>query len=234
MSHKAKPSPQKKFKRIKCHYAQIASTGCTASFCQSGRMVHTDEPKVGENRSIETIEAEAVDFLHQLRRDDMIESGIALDERVTKALDEIRRSSIVSPDTDGHPVTVPGTWHQTAEKLEHGIRLSWKHARKCIMRSEYIYIKLHDYRHITTSKEMGQAIVKGMYEAFNGGEIQPSVFMFPPRKPNRPGPMVWNQQFLTFSGYRQPDGSVLDDPMNVPLTDAIVALGWKPPAIRTR
>ncbi|PFH62310.1 hypothetical protein XA68_14170 [Ophiocordyceps unilateralis] len=52
--------------------------------------------------------------------------------------------------------------------------------------------------------------------------------------PNRPGPMIWNQQFLSFAGYRQPDDSVLGDPSSVTLTEAIIALGWTPPAVRTR
>ncbi|PHH89735.1 hypothetical protein CDD83_5407 [Cordyceps sp. RAO-2017] len=102
------------------------------------------------------------------------------------------------------------------------------------MRSEYAYLKLNDLRHLRTSKEMGQALVKGMCEAFNGGDIQPSVFVFPAKKPNSSGPMVWNQQFLAFAGYRQQDGSVLGDPMNVSLTESIISLGWEPPAIRTR
>lgn len=46
--------------------------------------------------------------------------------------------------------------------------------------------------------------------------------------------MVWNQQLLAFAGYRQPDGSILGDPINVSLTDAIISIGWKPPLMRTR
>ncbi|PHH62456.1 hypothetical protein CDD81_7103 [Ophiocordyceps australis] len=229
-----RPSPHDEFKRIKGHYPALSSTGCTRSFCQSGRMTHTDEPKVGEDRSIENVEAEAIDFLHQLRRDGVIESDAALEKRLTCVLNEIRRDAVERVGQEGERIVVPQPWHQTAEELEHGIRLSWKHARKCIMRSEYGYLKLYDMRHITTSKEMGQAMVKGMSAAYNNGDIQPSVFVFPPRKPGRCGTMVWNQQFLAFAGYRQADGSILGDPMTATLTDSIIGLGWKPPAIRTR
>ncbi|RCI09068.1 hypothetical protein L249_5101 [Ophiocordyceps polyrhachis-furcata BCC 54312] len=216
-----RPSPQDEFKRIQCRYPILSSTGCTRSFCQSGRMVHTDETRVGDDdRSLEMVEAEAVDFLRQVRRDGVVENDDVLASRISAAIDEIRRTS--------------GIWHQTPQELEHGLRLSWKHARKCIMRSEYSYLKLNDLRHVKTSKEMGQLLVKGMAEAFNRGDIQPSVFVFPPKRANSPGPMVWNQQFLAFAGYRQPDGSVLGDPINASLTDSIVSLGWKPPRIRTR
>ncbi|KAF4507907.1 hypothetical protein G6O67_004355 [Ophiocordyceps sinensis] len=235
MSLKAKPCPQEEFRRIQCHYPQLASTGCTRSFCQSGRMVHTDEPSLGDDRNFETVEAEAVDFLHQLHRDGIIKSDEALGERISTVLDEIRRNAVVLPGTGRKDAeSLPGSWHQTVEELEHGLRLSWKHARKCIMRSEYSYLKLHDLRHVKTSKEMGQVLVQGMCEAFNRGDIQPSVFVFPPKRPNRPGSMVWNQQFLAFAGYRQPDGSVLGDPINVSLTESITSLGWEPPTIRTR
>lgn len=60
------------------------------------------------------------------------------------------------------------------------------------------------------------------------------VFAFAPKRPNRLGHKVWNQQLLAFAGYRQEDGTILGDPMTASLTDAIIALGWEPPAIRTR
>ncbi|RDA91142.1 hypothetical protein CP533_0431 [Ophiocordyceps camponoti-saundersi (nom. inval.)] len=230
-----KPAPEEEFRRIKCHYSQLSSTGCTRSFCQGGRMVHTDEQKVGDERTLEVVEAEAIDFLRQLRRDGIIKSDEALQKRSSAVLTEIRRTSVSA--------VAAGIWTPTAEELEHGLRLSWKHARKCIMRSEHSYLKymtykytarLHDFRDVTTSEEMGQVLIKGMADAFNGGDIQPSVFVFPPKMPNRPGPMIWNQQFLSFAGYSQPDGTVLGDPATVSLTKAIIALGWKPPAMPTR
>lgn len=105
-------------------------------------MAHTDEPRLGEDRSFKDVEAEAVDFLHQLYRDGIIQSEEALGERISTVLDEVRRTSVIprgSDETESGPLA--GIWHQTAEELEHGLRLSWKHARKCIMRSEYSYLK---------------------------------------------------------------------------------------------
>ncbi|PFH62311.1 hypothetical protein XA68_14171 [Ophiocordyceps unilateralis] len=128
-----KPGPEEEFRRIKCHYSQLSSTGCTRSFCQSGRMVHTDEQKVGEERTSEVVEAEAVDFLRQLRRDGIIQSDEALQQRTGAVLREIRRTS--------ESKATAGIWNPTAQELEHGLRLSWKHARKCIMRSEYSHLK---------------------------------------------------------------------------------------------
>ena len=33
------------FERIRNKHPVLASTGCTRDFCQSGRMIHTDEPR---------------------------------------------------------------------------------------------------------------------------------------------------------------------------------------------
>lgn len=88
-------------------------------------MVHTDEPKLGGEQDFHTVEAEAVDFLHQLRRDGIIKSDEALETRVTAAIEEIRRTSVVVPGADGEePKTLPGIWHHTPGELEHGLRLS--------------------------------------------------------------------------------------------------------------
>lgn len=135
---KGKVTPAEEFRRINEYYPLIASSGCSREFCQSGRMIHTDEERVGRNRPLEEIEREAVDFLMQLRRDSIIGSDSALHLRTGEVLAEIRRSS-AAPNTPSHLNIgpVPEPWHQTFEELQHGLRLAWKHSRKCIMRSEF-------------------------------------------------------------------------------------------------
>jgi len=51
-----------------------------------------------------------------------------------------------------------------------------------------------------------------------------TVFLFPPRKVNGRGPMIWNSQILQFAGYETEGSSILGDPASVELTKAIVAL----------
>ena len=49
--------------------------------------------------------------------------------------------------------------------------------------------------------------------------------------------MIWNNQILDFVGYEMEDGTILGDPTNVDLTNAVVAvidLGWMPPQPRSR
>jgi hypothetical protein len=142
LSSTTRPSATEELARIQEHYPLLASTSCTDNFCQSGRMIHTTEPRVGVDSSIEQTELEAVDFLTQLRRDDIITSDKALHERIHQANTEIRASSKVIPGAKGTaPTLVGGIWTQTFEELEHGVRLAWKHSKRCIMRSEHLSLK---------------------------------------------------------------------------------------------
>lgn len=72
-------------------------------------------------------------------------------------------------------------------------------------------------------------LVKGLSNAFNGGNIQPTVLVFPPRNVDSRGPMIWNHQVLQFAGYETEAGTVLGDPASVEITKAIIDLGWQPP-----
>ncbi len=144
----AKASPHQEFSAIRTQYPLLSSTGCTTNFCQSGRMTHTDEDRVGRNRPYEQVREEAVDFLRQMHLEGLFSSLDAFHVRVREVLEEIEKSSkpgrFLEPGSDGPEVAatlteglVGGTWTQTHEELEFGIRQAWKHARRCIMRSEY-------------------------------------------------------------------------------------------------
>jgi hypothetical protein len=138
------------FSEIRKQHTILSSTGCTTNFCQSGRMTHIDEDRVGRNQSYQQVRDEAIDFLQQMHREGIFPSTEALHSRVQEVLEEIQRNSkegklvqICSPEAE--PTTtnglVGGTWTQTFEELEFGIRAAWKHARRCIMRSEYNNLK---------------------------------------------------------------------------------------------
>ena len=119
----------------------LVSTGCTPQFCQSGRMVHTDEPRIGRDLDLTTVEDEASFFLRELVKEGIYspEEG---DNRLTQVLTEIRENSYTHRLKDGNMgVKTAGYWSQTTVELAHGLRLAWKHSRKCIMRSQYMDLK---------------------------------------------------------------------------------------------
>ena len=223
------------FQQARQHCPVLASTGCTKDFCQAGRAVHTDEPRVGENRAIDVVEREAQGFLEELHREGFFESDEAFDVRLKTVLTEIRSAAAGGIVRDGqeHGV-VGGNWEQSAPELQFGIRRAWRNARKCIMRSHCEELKLCDLRHLTSSADMATGLLTRMCEAFNGGNVLPTVFVLPPRRINSRGPMIWNHQVLEFAGYETDDGSVLGDPNSVHLTKAIIDLGWEPPSPKSR
>ncbi|KAK8047279.1 nitric oxide synthase [Apiospora saccharicola] len=242
---KIKVSPQDEFSRIKKAYPSLASTGCNAKFCQSGRMKHTDEERVGRNQPVDAVKQDATDFLYQLRDGGIIKSEQDFNKRLAEALEEVELSSTTArylsctangSDATGAKCTgrVGGNWTQTSEELEFGIRQAWKHSRRCIMRSEYKDLRLCDLRYVKTSSGMALELIDALKAAFNNGEIRPTVFVFPPRGPNERGPMIWNSNLLSFAGYEEGGGRILGDPQNVSLTNAIIELGWQPPPIRTQ
>ncbi|OLN88306.1 Nitric oxide synthase, inducible [Colletotrichum chlorophyti] len=245
-------SVQQEFANIRSQYPSLSSTGCTERFCQSGRMMHLDEERVGRNQSYAQVREDALDFLQQMYKDGLINTE-QLHNRVHEVLREIQQNSTEGKFTtashhgpEAAPTTthglVGGPWTQTFEELEFGIRTAWKHARKCIMRSEYSNLRLCDLRHVRTSKKMAETLIENLKVAYNSGEINPTasltvlsvVFVFPPRDINGRGPMIWNSQLLAFAGYQQSNGEVLGDPANIELTNAIIELGWTPPRFRSQ
>ena len=124
------------FEGIQERYKTLASTGCSGQFCQAGRMVHTDEPRVGENRALKVVEQEAREFLEELRRENFFADDEAFCERLRAVMKEIRLGA-----TNGmvrevkKKGRVGGNWTQTPAELEFGLRRAWRNSRKCIMRS---------------------------------------------------------------------------------------------------
>ena len=201
-------------------------------------MTSLNEPRVGRDRPLAEVQQEAVEFLRECRDCDVIPSDNILDERIRDALVQISHTAIVSSvtDRDGNVSKglAGGTWYQHKNELEYGLRASWRNAKRCIMRSEYEHLALCDLRRVQSSREMARTIAKGMQEAFNRGQILPTVFVFPPRKPGKRGSMIWNNQILAFAGYRLEDGSVLGDPANISLTESMIEFGWMPPIVKSR
>ncbi|KAI4179222.1 MAG: hypothetical protein L6R41_007968, partial [Letrouitia leprolyta] len=78
------------FRQAKAHHPVLASTGCTRDFCQAGRAVHTDEPRIGENRAIEVVEQEAKGFLGELYREKFFDTEESFTDRLNAVLAEIR------------------------------------------------------------------------------------------------------------------------------------------------
>jgi nitric-oxide synthase len=120
-----------------------------------------------------------------------------------------------------------GTYWQTVDELTHGARVAWRNSNRCIGRLYWESLRIRDMRHLATEEELLGSCVEHLHEAYNGGKIRPIMTIFPPAIPGRAGIRIWNSQLIRYAGYRRADGSVMGDPLNRPLTDAIRALGWR-------
>ncbi|KAL8792628.1 MAG: hypothetical protein Q9195_004756 [Heterodermia aff. obscurata] len=130
------PALNPEFRSIQDRYQVLASTGCTAQFCQAGRMLHTDEPRVGENRALKVVEDDAKAFLQELRQENFFATDEAFCDRLRTVLKEIRTGAVTAKiRQDQKQGKIGGNWTQTPAELEFGLRRAWRNSRKCIMRS---------------------------------------------------------------------------------------------------
>lgn len=49
--------------------------------------------------------------------------------------------------------------------------------------------------------------------------IRSAITIFPQRTDGRHDYRIWNHQLISYAGYRQSDGSVIGDPINVEFTE---------------
>ncbi|CAH2013210.1 unnamed protein product [Acanthoscelides obtectus] len=74
---------------------------------------------------------------------------------------------------------------------------------------------------------MFEALCNHIKYSTNKGNIRSAITVFPQRTDNKHDFRVWNQQLIGYAGYKQPDGSVIGDPINVEFTEICTRLGWK-------
>ena len=134
------------YQRVLDRHTTLASTGCTKQFCQAGRVIHTDEPRVGENRALCVVEKEAEGFLLELHREGFFDTDEKFQLRLKNVCDEIRADAVEGVvREDKSYAKLGGNWVQTPRELEFGLRRAWRNSRKCIMRSHCEELKwVHD------------------------------------------------------------------------------------------
>jgi nitric-oxide synthase len=115
------------------------------------------------------------------------------------------------------------------EELVHGAKVAWRNSTRCVGRLLWENLVVRDVRHLHTPQEVFTALVDHIELSTNGGRIVPMVSVFASGSVEEPRVRIWNRQLIGYAGYRQADGSVLGDPINLGFTQRIEALGWKGP-----
>ncbi|MFJ3922977.1 nitric oxide synthase oxygenase [Streptomyces sp. NPDC090022] len=119
-----------------------------------------------------------------------------------------------------------GTYRHTPEELAHGARVAWRNSNRCIGRLYWNSLRVRDRRELTGADEIAAECVGHLREATNGGRIRPTITVFAPDTPERPGPLIWSEQLIRYAGYGDHPSVTVGDPRNRELTEALRALGW--------
>ncbi|MGW1763322.1 nitric oxide synthase oxygenase [Streptomyces sp. NPDC002073] len=137
-------------------------------------------------------------------------------------------------------IHVLGTYRHTPEELAHGARVAWRNSNRCIGRLYWQSLRVRDLRGLTGADEIAAACVDHLREATHGGRIRPTITVFAPDIPGRPGPVIWNEQLIRYAGYGSGGGAggrdgasawgrpgkPVGDPRNEAFTEGVQRLGW--------
>jgi nitric oxide synthase oxygenase domain/subunit len=186
-----------------------AETTARLSPLQAAGTGQAVQPVVATSTKLLPIEdrpAEARAFLEQCYREQHLEEVLS------------HRLSEVEEHLQGE-----GSYRHTYDELAYGARLAWRNSTRCLGRHLWKDLDVRDRRDLESEEQMFAAIVEHITAATNGGQLRSTITVFRPD-----GRRIWNPQFCRYAGYRQPDGSVLGDPLQLQLTEALLAMGWDP------
>ena len=172
------------------------------------QLVRSESRNLGVDYQKRLVEAEA--YLRLFHYECGIQDGFIL--RLTQVQKEVAQH---------------GSWWQTYEELAYGARVAWRNNARCIGRLHWKSLVVRDMRHLSTASDIFEALMEHIRFATNGGKIRSTITVFAPQEPGRPGIHIWNPQLIRYAGYRQPDGSIIGDPLHVELTRVIQRAGWK-------
>ena len=121
-----------------------------------------------------------------------------------------------------------GYYTHSFKELRFGTRLAWRHSNRCIGRHFWRTLQVVDARDCSSHEEAVAHMQNHVKDAFNGGNIQNVITVFPPRIPGQPDRWrMLNHQLVRYAGYDQKDGPTLGDPDSVAFTSYCMQQGWQ-------
>jgi nitric-oxide synthase, bacterial len=123
-------------------------------------------------------------------------------------------------------IEATGTYWHTQDELTFGARVAWRNSARCIGRLYWNSLRVRDRREITSARDIAEEAATHLREATNGGRIRPTITVFAPDAPGRPGPRILSSQLVRYAGYEIADGVVIGDPSNTVLTRIAEQAGW--------
>ncbi|KAK3612606.1 hypothetical protein CHS0354_042115 [Potamilus streckersoni] len=194
------------------HMKALESTGCNSERCVGSLISAPSARPPGTSRSKTELIDQAKDFIDQYYADMKRQNKADHEKRWMDILTAIENTS---------------TYELTIDELTFGARTAWRNAPRCIGRIQWSKLQVFDARHFTTARGMFEAICNHIKYGTNNGNIRSAITIFPPRTCERKEFRVWNSQLLSYAGYKQPDGTVIGDPINAEFTELCQKLGWR-------
>lgn len=121
-----------------------------------------------------------------------------------------------------------GTYAHSEHELAWAARLAWRNSNRCIGRLHWRTLAVRDCRALRSPEDVFAACLEHLLAATNGGKIRPLISVFAADEQSGSSVRIWNPQLIRYAGWRQADGSVLGDPMQIELTAVLERLGWVP------
>jgi nitric-oxide synthase, bacterial len=128
-----------------------------------------------------------------------------------------------------------GTYEQTYDELLAGTKVAWRNHARCNGRMHWRSLRLRDCRQADSAFDVFQECLEHLRCSTNGGALRAVISVFAPRSPDAQGTpdaeafRVLNPQLIRYAGYRNDDGSVTGDPLQLALTDYALSRGWTSP-----
>jgi len=142
-----------------------------------------------------------------------------------------RESQLQAPDRRlrqvRREIEASGTYWHKPDELAFGVRVAWRNSSRCIGRLYWRSLRVRDRRHVTAAPDIAAESVRHLHEAANGGRIRPTITVFAPDEPGRPGPRILSSQLIRYAGYQADGGAVTGDPANLDITRLARELGWR-------
>ena len=84
-----------------------------------------------------------------------------------------------------------GIYTHTYKELRFGTRLAWRNSNRCIGRHFWRTLQVVDARQCDTAEDAHRHLANHVNDAFNGGNIQNVITVFPPRRPGKVTRGAW-------------------------------------------
>lgn len=144
-------------------------------------------------------------------------SELGKEQEIAERLDDIKNE-----------IDETGSYTHTFAELEHGGKMAWRNANKCIGRLFWESLSIKDARTLKSEQDIFAALKNHLQFAANGGKIKPAMTFFAPRKKGCDPVRILNHQLIRYAGYENGDtGQVTGDPASVAFTKLCMSLGWE-------